>query len=406
MALKVLHASAVDDAEKRRRFGSEAALLVRNPHPALVPLLDADLEAVPPYLAFAYMEGGDVAAHRDPGQLLPQAEVLRLALRLAAALEHLHGRGVLHRDLKPENVLRDAAGDFFLGDLGLGQDLDATRATQEGVVVGTLEYLAPEVEAGSPASAASDLFSLGVLLTELLTGVRPRVTGAGSRLPESELRRLPPELVRLLRELLRSSPEDRPAHASEVLGRLRSLGSQAAARPPVQAPPASGDATLEVSVSVSVPAPPSPLHPVLVALGLLAITTSFLGGRALAGQASPPSQSPAPMSAPRAGGDPDEVPAPSPGPLTLVEGDRSYRFEVLVLEHLSDEPAQREVRLTAQDGRGELLWSRSLYLGPGTCRALQLTGEGAGVRVLYLVDGETRAAELLGTGALQDGPPP
>ncbi len=167
VALKVLSEGA-RDPEARRRFEREARLAREAAHECLVPLVAEGLGHDPPWLAYRWMERGHLGALRGA----EAASLVAAGARVAAALAHLHGRGIVHRDVKPENVLLDSEGKAWLADLGLGraEGRDATL-TQEGMAMGTPGFLAPEVLDGEEAGAAADVFALGAMLGELLTGV-------------------------------------------------------------------------------------------------------------------------------------------------------------------------------------------------------------------------------------------
>lgn len=213
--------------QQRRRMSREARALAENPHPCLVPLLDADLEHDPPYLAFRYMEGGDFSGFIEPATLLPRAQVLAACARVADALVFLHSRGVVHRDLKPGNILRDARGQAYLGDLGLARSEGDPQLTTSGQVMGTWTYMAPEVQAGHPAVVQSDLYSLAAALVELLCGAPPVRSLRGIELPPEYAEiPLPDELRKQVRLALRTDPADRPR---DVQGLARALEAAAAA---------------------------------------------------------------------------------------------------------------------------------------------------------------------------------
>jgi serine/threonine-protein kinase len=152
------------------RFAREVALLARLPHPGLLPLLDADLGASPPYLVAPWMAGGDLRGRLAEGTRASSREVAQVGARLAGALAHLHEHGVVHRDLKPANVLLDAEGTAYLADLGLGAHGGRTGLTRTGYVVGTPMYFAPEVREGKDHSEASDQYSLARVLLDLGLG--------------------------------------------------------------------------------------------------------------------------------------------------------------------------------------------------------------------------------------------
>ncbi len=254
VAVKVFGASPDFDAG-RQRFTREARLLGSHPHPAIVAVLDVDMESDPPFLVLAWMPGGDLADLLRLSGALPAAEVVRIGARLASALAHLHGLGILHRDVKLENVLRDEAGEVALADLGLAAGEGMAPLTKTGFLVGTPRYMAPELAHEGVYSAASDLFALGVVLAELGTGQR-RSVSAPDRDRESEdlAGSLEPASLRtLVRSLLHSQPGWRPASAREIAERLDAIGSELSGAPVGRVPTSTlEDATSEVPGSTVV----------------------------------------------------------------------------------------------------------------------------------------------------------
>ena len=157
----------------RQRFEHEAGNAVRLQHPAIVTTHGALVQDGVGYVAMELVAGTDLSRYTQPGHLLPEALVLDLVARLAEALAHAHRQGVVHRDVKPANVMFDpASGGVKLTDFGLSRSADA-EATRSGLLLGSPVYMAPELLGGARADAASDLYALGVLLFELLTGRLP-----------------------------------------------------------------------------------------------------------------------------------------------------------------------------------------------------------------------------------------
>jgi serine/threonine protein kinase len=196
VAVKVLSDVLAGDEEYIARFEREARVAAGLNHANLVTIFDFAVAEGRPYLVMELVSGGTVADRiRDRG--FTAAEVERLAEEMLAALEHIHVAGVIHRDLKPANVLIDDHGRFRLTDFGIAKPSDATALTQTGHAIGTLKYMAPEVSAGRPATARSDLYSLGVLLRDC----------GGESVPS---------LAPLLAALDREDPADRPASAREA----------------------------------------------------------------------------------------------------------------------------------------------------------------------------------------------
>jgi serine/threonine protein kinase len=160
------------------RVQSETTLLASLSHPSLVTLFDAHIsEHEPSYLVMEYVDGPTLAARLAAGPL-PPPEVAALAVDLAEALHVVHEMGVVHRDIKPSNVLLwnsplpDRTFRAKLTDFGIARLLDSTRVTLPGTVIGTAAYLAPEQVRGEQPSSAADIYSLGLMLLEALTGKR------------------------------------------------------------------------------------------------------------------------------------------------------------------------------------------------------------------------------------------
>ena len=169
VALKLVTATGGEDAG---RVGDEARLLARLSHPGLVPVYDAGTdEAGRPWVVMELVLGETLADAVARGPLSPErtAEVGRV---LAEALAHVHGEGLVHRDVKPANVLLGRDGRVRLTDFGIARLVDAARVTSTGMMVGTASYLAPEQVAGEPVGPPADVYALGLVLLECLTGQR------------------------------------------------------------------------------------------------------------------------------------------------------------------------------------------------------------------------------------------
>ena len=261
VAVKVLSDTA-DDEKAHERFVAEARLLARLHHPRLVTVLDAGTVDGRPHIVMELVAGSDLAAVLRDGPL-PADRVARLGAEVAEALAHAHAAGIVHRDVKPSNVLVEDSGHVRLADFGIARLAEATtRHTRTGTVIGSPVYLAPEQVAGETVTTATDLYSLGLLLLEALTG-EPPFTGtqievamarltAGPTLPPT----LPPGWAALLRDLTAREPAQRPdAAAAEARLRALATGDVAGAAAPT------ATAVLPVADLPS-PAPlPPPLPP-------------------------------------------------------------------------------------------------------------------------------------------------
>ncbi len=173
VALKVLPPELLNQATSLDRFKREASIVARLEHRAIVPVHDYGEYQGIPYLVMRYMEGGSVDDMLAAGPISPE-RTLQIALQIAPALDYAHRQGVLHRDLKPSNILLDANGDAYLTDFGIARLMghNTEPLTTTGVV-GTPSYMSPEQAQGHELDGRSDVYALGVVLFEMLTGVRP-----------------------------------------------------------------------------------------------------------------------------------------------------------------------------------------------------------------------------------------
>jgi serine/threonine-protein kinase len=172
VAVKRLHPHLIADEGARERFRREAAAMEAIHHPNVVGVRDAVLDEDEPALVMDFVAGRSVAELAADGHQFGEAEALGVAAAVADGLDAVHEGGIVHRDLKPGNVLIGDDGVVRLSDFGIAVGLmDATALTAEDGVVGTLRYLAPERLAGEPATPATDVWGLGTVLYEMLTGV-------------------------------------------------------------------------------------------------------------------------------------------------------------------------------------------------------------------------------------------
>ncbi len=183
VAIKVLRARLGDDPRARERFGREAAAVAKCQHPNLVQIFQVGESESDPYLVLEYVEG-DTLAMTLAGRPRPPREAAMLVEKLARAIEHAHGRGVVHRDLKPSNVLMGANGEPKISDFGLALLDDRSTRTEEGAFLGTPAYMAPEQVSSAQGEVGplADIHALGIILYEALTG---RIPFRGNTLEET-----------------------------------------------------------------------------------------------------------------------------------------------------------------------------------------------------------------------------
>lgn len=176
LALKILHEEAARDAEGLERFQREAEILGRIRHPA-VPLVFLFVPGPEPYLVTEFVDGHTLKEEMERRGAIPSAEAAILGATLAGALEAAHEYGVVHRDVKPQNVMLASDGAVKLLDFGIARSVafDSRTITRTGMVMGTPEYMSPEQLTSHRVDARSDIYSLGVVLFELVTGQPPFV---------------------------------------------------------------------------------------------------------------------------------------------------------------------------------------------------------------------------------------
>ncbi len=229
VALKRLRQQYAHDEEVVERFEREAKSAASLCHPNIVSVYDrAETEDGSYYIAMEYSPGGNLKERiREKGPL-PAEEAVEIGLQLARALRVAHDRGIVHRDVKPQNVLLTGPGKAKVADFGIARAVAASTATKTGFVVGAAHYLSPEQALGHPATPRSDLYSLGVVLYEMLTGVVPHDAEtqvgvvmkhvSGRPLPPGDVNAEVPEgLDAVVVHLLARDPEDRYRDAAELI---------------------------------------------------------------------------------------------------------------------------------------------------------------------------------------------
>jgi hypothetical protein len=273
VAIKVLPESVTGDADRRRRFLREARTAAAISHPNIATVFDIGEEGGRVYLAMELIEGATLRTRLGRGGI-GVGEATRIARQIAAGLARAHDKGIVHRDLKPENVMLTPDGGVKILDFGLAKlhEPDSSESalerqetqTLDGRVMGTPGYMSPEQARGGVVDARSDLFSLGIVLYEMLTGRRPfggassaEVLAAIMRDTPEPLAKAAPgaprELAAIVERCLAKSPEDRWSGAGELLEALEAL-------------PPSGSVQSQVAVSVGVR---RPLSRVRIAVALV-----------------------------------------------------------------------------------------------------------------------------------------
>src|SRR5437762_457088 len=177
VAVKVLHQEISDQADQLERFRREARAVAQLSHPNVVAVIDAGEDGGYPYIVFEYVPGETLKARIDSVGRLPLDEAAAYAIEIGRGLAAAHAQKLIHRDVKPQNVLIDAEGRAKVTDFGIARSLESDGLTKTGRVLGTTDYVSPEQAMGREVDARSDVYSLGVLLYEMLTGEVPLQAG-------------------------------------------------------------------------------------------------------------------------------------------------------------------------------------------------------------------------------------
>lgn len=342
VAVKLLQPQFGADPEFLERFRREARAAARLSHPNIVSIFDVgeDAETRLPYIVMELVEGGNLKDRIRRTGALPENEIRAIGAALAATLAYAHERGIIHRDVKPQNVLLDRDGRPRLTDFGIAQPLATSNGlTRTGSVMGSVQYLAPELVRGRPATPQSDLYGMGVVLYEMATGRVPfeaetdlavalahvEQTAAAPRALNASLS---PDLERIILKSLSKDPESRFSDAAELATQLRTssattraVGTVPAAGAPTRdargatqrmnVPPAVLPPPARARAAVAAPPPRRATRPaakrggsggilaliLALAIGLVALGAGFFGLATLSreGVTAPPSPTPAPV---------------------------------------------------------------------------------------------------------------
>jgi serine/threonine protein kinase len=234
VALKVLRPELAGDEAYRRRFAREGQVAAGLSHRHLVPVLDAGEAEGHPYLASRYIAGRTLAQILESEGPLALSPLLRITAEIGTALDTLHREGLVHRDVKPSNILVDSSGAAFLTDFGLARGSAATVLTKPGHVVGTLDYLAPEVIGGASAGPRADIYALGCVTYFCIAG---RTPFADRPVAEAAL------------AAMQEQPRDPCAGRSDLPGALSFAVLQALAKEPADRPPTAAAYALMLRIS-------------------------------------------------------------------------------------------------------------------------------------------------------------
>ena len=261
VAIKVILGQSTE--ESRQRFMREAQTVAQLSHSGIVRIFDVDEQQNMPYIVMELIQGQGLDDLLRQGRVGIE-QLLEISIQLAEALDYAHSEGVLHRDLKPANVLIRPNGKVVLVDFGLARMAESQdqQITKSGMIIGTIAYMAPEQLAAHPLSHRTDIYALGVLLYQMLTGRLPFEGDTAQIMyghvytsptpPSSTGAMLPPALDNLVVTMLAKSPDARPQSAAEVARILRNIKHDATT------PPVYGTAYVGATIAQPLAAQPTP----------------------------------------------------------------------------------------------------------------------------------------------------
>ncbi len=235
VAIKVLKEHAAANETFLKRFTNEARNAAGLVHPNIAQVFDYGDQEGTAYLVMELVEGEPLSTILEREVTLTEPRLVHILVETALGLQEAHDAGVMHRDVKPGNLIIADGDHVKVTDFGVSRSMDQTTLTQTGMVMGTAQYLAPELALGKPATPASDVYALGIIAYEAVVGKRPFTAASAVDIaiahvnePVPQLpKRVSPELADLIGEVLEKNPRRRPRTADALIERLRALNLSA-----------------------------------------------------------------------------------------------------------------------------------------------------------------------------------
>jgi serine/threonine-protein kinase len=200
VAIKVLPREMLHDTQFRSRFEREIKMVAGLEHPAIVPVYDVGTEDGQPYFVMRYMTGGSLSGWIEKGKFSIQ-DTARIIEKIAQGLAYSHKKGIIHRDLKPDNILFDSNGDPFISDFGVAKLTEATGGLTGSGTIGTPAYMSPEQAQGAEVDSRSDVYGLGVIVYQMLSGQQPYSADTPMGVVVKHITEPVPEILKVLPNL-------------------------------------------------------------------------------------------------------------------------------------------------------------------------------------------------------------
>jgi len=326
VAIKILKQQYMGDPDFVERFRTEAKHAAMINHDGIANVYDYGEDDGSAYLVMELVPGESLSSILEREKTLPEQQVISIIAQTALALDAAHREGLVHRDVKPGNLLISPDGQVKITDFGIARVANQVSLTQTGQVMGTVQYLAPEQATGKPASAAGDIYSLGIVAYEALAGKRPfkgetqmaiamaQINETPPPLPET----IDPKLVKLVMDCMAKKPDHRPSSALALAARAEALLANSPTHIPINAviPPATREVSDETTVIDTDTKPTAPVPAVWPWIALVVILLSTIAVITWAGIVAPkPTITPSPSPSQTK----TETPTPTPEPTETVE---------------------------------------------------------------------------------------
>lgn len=348
VAIKILKQQYLGDPDFLERFRTEAKHAAMINHDGIANVYDYGEDEGSAYLVMELVPGESLSSILEREKTLPEQQVISIIAQTALALDAAHREGLVHRDIKPGNLLITPDGGVKITDFGIARVANQASLTQTGQVMGTVQYLAPEQATGKPASAAGDIYSLGIVAYEALAGRRPFKGETQMAIAMAQINETPPplpeeldqRLVKLILDCMAKKPDQRPHSALELAARAEALLADRnvpiRVMPPIESEVSDETTLIDTDTKPTAAAPAIWPWAALIVILLITIGAVFWAGLLAPKQQVSPSPSPSPTDTETQ--TPTDSPSPTPTEENVVVLLSNYQGQdvSLVIAQLAD----------------------------------------------------------------------